>query len=122
MPKRTSGLMIMMAGTLVFSAVLLNLLTGKPASAHGGKTHAEAFTAFQALEKGAELYDRLVVSGKLDETWETQLKAVHINIRTGAAGQRETVVQFERTAGAPRSVFFFFDQSGAYSGSNFTGN
>ena len=121
MPKRAYDLKTVLAGILVISTVFMDLLTADHVSGHGGKTHAEAFTTFQALQKGAELYDRLIVSGKLDEAWETTLKTVHINIRTDGAGKRETVVQFERAEGDPNSVFFFFDQSGAYSGSNFTG-
>ena len=88
---------------------------------HGGKTHGgETFTAFQALEKASILYDRLIVSGKLTEDWETGLKRVTIDIRT-SNNKREYVVQFEKLEGEPSSVYFFFDQEGEYSGSNFTG-
>ena len=92
-----------------------------PAYGHGGKTHGdETFTAFQALEKASELYDRLIVSGKLTEEWETGLKRVTIDVRN-SNNKREYVVQFEKSEGDPRSVYFFFDQEGEYSGSNFTG-
>jgi hypothetical protein len=97
-----------------------NLAT-KPALAHGGKTHAdESFTSLQAVQKATELYDRLILSGKLPEQWETKLK--NIQIRTRNAGeQKEYVVRFETDQASPNSVYFFFNQEGAYSGSNFTG-
>jgi len=88
---------------------------------HGGKTHGDkAFTVFQALQKATQLYDKLLASGKLTEKWETALKTITINTRQSAENQ-EYVVQFERAEGNPTSVFFFFDQKGTYSGSNFTG-
>ncbi len=88
---------------------------------HGGKTHADkAFTALQALQKATLLYDKLTVSGKLTEEWETGLKTITINTRQSAERQ-EHVIQFERAVGDPASVFFFFDQEGTYSGSNLTG-
>lgn len=88
---------------------------------HGGKTHGgQAFTAFQALQKATQLYDRLITSGKLPEDWETNLRAIKINVRKSGE-MREHVVQFEKTEGTPSSVYFFFDQKGEYSGSNFTG-
>mgnify|MGYP000361475107 CR=1 FL=1 len=74
----------------------------------------------QALEKASKLYDRLIVSGKLTEDWETGLKRVTIEIRN-SKDKREYVVQFEKSKGEPSSVYFFFDQKGEYSGSNFTG-
>lgn len=92
-----------------------------PAYSHGGKSHGEeAFTAFQAVQKATQLYDRLIVAGKLSETWETQLKNIKINIRK-VSETREYVVQFERASGDPGSVYFFFNKNGEYSGSNFTG-
>jgi len=99
----------------------LNGIVTLSAYGHGGKTHGgEAFTAFQALEKASKLYDRLIVSGKLTEDWETGLKRVTIDIRN-SDDKREYVVQFEKSKGEPSSVYFFFDQEGEYSGSNFTG-
>ena len=92
-----------------------------PVHGHGGKTHGgETFTAFQAFQMAIGLYDRLIASGKLSEEWETTLRTIKIDIRN-IAEKREYVVQFERAEGNPSSVFFFFDQNGAYSGSNFTG-
>ncbi|BBO77442.1 hypothetical protein DSCW_48590 [Desulfosarcina widdelii] len=91
------------------------------ANSHGGKTHGEeAFTAFQAVQKATQLYDRLIVSGKLPEDWETDLVSIHISAR-GDETSRETVVQFKRTGGDPESLYFYFDHRGEYSGSNFTG-
>lgn len=92
-----------------------------PSFSHGGKNHGDnAFTAFQALQKAIQLYDKLIASGKLAENWETGLKTITINSRQSNEKQ-EYVVQFERAEGDPTSVFFFFDQKGTYSGSNFTG-
>lgn len=91
------------------------------ANSHGGKTHGEeAFTAFQAVQKATQLYDRLIASGKLPEDWETDLVSIHISAR-GDETSRETVVQFKRTGGDPESLYFYFDHRGEYSGSNFTG-
>ena len=99
----------------------LNGMVQQPVYGHGGKTHGdETFTAFQALEKASKVYDRLFVSGKLTGDWDTGLKRVTIDVRN-SKGQREYVVQFEKSEGDPGSVFFFFDQEGEYSGSNFTG-
>ena len=92
------------------------------AISHGGKTHGdESFTALQALQKGTQLYDRLITSGKLAEDWETGLRRVTIDVRI-LNDKREYVVQFEKLDGDPSSVYFFFDQEGEYIGSNFTGN
>ena len=91
------------------------------ANSHGGKTHGEEpFSAFQAVQKAAQLYDRLILSGKLPEDWETGLSSIHVSVR-GAENSRETVVQFKRSAGDPDSVYFYFDRQGEYSGSNFSG-
>ena len=91
------------------------------ANSHGGKTHGgESFSAFQAVQKATQLYDRLIVSGKLQEDWETGLSSIHVSVR-GDETSRETVVQFKRTGGDPDSLYFFFDHRGEYAGSNFTG-
>lgn len=96
-------------------------LFNSSADAHGGKTHdGEEFSPLQALEKATELFNRLVSSGKLTEAWETGLKTVNINIRK-VGKKREYVVQFEKSEASPLSVYFFFDQKGKYTGSNFTG-
>lgn len=102
-------------------AIGLNGIFAPVVHGHGGKTHGEeTFTAFQALQKATELYDRLIVSGKLKENWETGLKRVSIDIRN-SNNKREYVVQFEKSEGEPNSVYFYFDQEGKYSGSNFSG-
>ena len=103
--------------------IVTSLLIAEPAAVygHGGKTHAEEpFSAFQAVQKATQLYDQLIVSGKLPEAWETGLVSIHITIR-GAESAREYVVAFKRNAGEPRSVYFYFDRMGEYAGSNFTG-
>ena len=92
-----------------------------PAYSHGGKTHGgEIFTAFQAVQKATQLYDRLISSGKLPEVWETELKSINIAI-SKSKDRSEYVIQFQRAKGDPDSVYFFFNQQGQYSGSNFTG-
>ena len=85
------------------SAVLLFLGTAA-AYGHGGKTHAdEPFSAFQAVQKATQLYDRLIVSGKLPEDWETSLSSIHVTVR-GAVNSPENVVQFKRSGGDPDRV------------------
>lgn len=99
------------------------LVSFRPGAAigHGGKTHAEEpFSALQAVQKATALYERLVISGKLPESWETDLKSIQVDARS-TDNRREYVVQFERTSGNPKSVYFFFDRQGEYAGSNFTG-
>ena len=79
------------------------------ANSHGGKTHGEEpFSAFQAVQKATQLYDRLIVSGKLPEAWETALSSIHVSVRGAENGD-------------PDSVYFYFDRQGEYSGSNFSG-
>ena len=109
---------VIIAIALVVSIIWLSVPL---AYSHGGKTHGGvAFTALQALQKATQLYDRLITSGKLPEEWEIGLKSIKIDTRTSAE-KREYVVQFDRSKGSPSSVYFFFDQNGEYSGSNFTG-
>lgn len=91
------------------------------AFAHGSKGHSDGnFTAFQAAKKGMDLYDRLLSSGKLEESWETDLTRIEIN-RKSKGDQKELVVKFSRSDSEPRSVFIFFSEKGDYKGSNFTG-
>ena len=107
---------------LIVVVFLFSFSMVQPVQSHGGKTHGEeTFTALQAAQKATQLYDRLIVSGKLPEEWETKLKNIAVSIRN-TDNKREYVVQFEITRGDPSSVYFFFDIDGAYSGSNFTGN
>lgn len=91
------------------------------ASAHGPKGHGEMeFTALQAAKKGIELYDKLVESGKIEESWETGLKNIEVFPRQGGK-KGEIVVKFSRSKGEPQSVYIFFTEKGDYNGSNFTG-
>ena len=110
------------AAIIVFVMVVgFTHLVEQPAQSHGGKTHkGESFTAFQAVQKATKLYERLVASGKLSEVWETGLKTIKISIRN-TQNMREYIVQFETDKEHPNSVYFFFNQDGGYSGSNFTG-
>jgi hypothetical protein len=88
--------------------------------AHGGKGHANSFTALQALQKSTDLFNQLVGSGKLGESWETDLANVEITNRQ-KGGNKEYVVSFQRSTGDPKTVYIFFTTDGKYSGSNFTG-
>ena len=88
--------------------------------AHGGKKHANSFTALQALQQGTDLFNKLVGSGKLGESWETDLANVEITTRQ-KGGNKEYVVSFQRSTGDPKTVYIFFTADGKYSGSNFTG-
>jgi hypothetical protein len=105
---------------VVFLLMILQSIS--MASAHGPKGHSGAeFTAAQAVQKGIALYDKLLVSGKLSEPWETDLANIEIFSRQ-IAQKRETIVKFSRNKGEPRSVYIFFSKKGEYIGSNFTGN
>ena len=105
----------------VFLSAVLLFLGNAAAHGHGGKTHAdEPFSAFQAVQKATQLYDRLIVSKKLPEGWETDLSDIQVMVR-GAEDNREYVVKFKRSTGDPDSVYFYFDRQGEYAGSNFTG-
>lgn len=90
------------------------------ALAHGGKTHGEAFTALQALQKATELYDKLVAGGKLDASWETGLASVEL-VSRGAKETLEYRIGFHRSSGDPQAVYIFLSADGEYSGSNFDG-
>lgn len=99
----------------------LTLSVTTSALSHGGKTHSEeSFTAFQAVQKATQLYDRLIAAGKLSEGWETGLKTINISTRK-TGNKSEYVIQFETDKENPDSVYFFFSKDGMYSGSNFTG-
>jgi hypothetical protein len=102
--------------------LVVAVLLGCAASvfAHGGKTHAESFTAFEAFKQATELYDRLIVSGKLDETWETGFSNAEV-ISRDSHGQKEYRVRFQRQTGDPEAVYIFFSAEGQYTGSNFDG-
>lgn len=101
--------------------ILIILLTVSMTYAHGPKGHAGMeFTALQAAKKGISLYDRLVVTGKLAEPWETDLEDIKVFSRQ-SDNNREFVVKFSRSKGEPKSVYIFFTEKGDYRGSNFTG-
>lgn len=95
------------------------IMTVSLAFGHGGK-HSEKFTQLQALQKATKLFDQLVAGDKLDQSWETGLANVAISKRS-SNGTDEVVVSFQREEGDPKAVYIFFDSSGKYSGSNFTG-
>jgi len=87
---------------------------------HGGKHAPGEFTHLQALKKATELYDQLIGKGKLDQSWENKLSQVDV-FKRGTDDKYEIVVSFERTEGDPKTVYIFFNTSGKYVGSNFTG-
>lgn len=107
--------------SVTIPVIVIILLFSALVFAHGGKKHAQGdFTALQALQKAAMLYDRLIVSGKLDESWETGLQEVSVSVRQESDGQK-SVVRFTRPAGDPRTLFLFFNAEGEYAGANYTG-
>jgi hypothetical protein len=101
--------------------ILIFLLSVSPASSHGPKGHGGVeFTPLQAAKKGIALYDKLVASGKLTETWEMDLMNIEVYSRQNG-GKKELVVKFNCSKGEPQSVYIFFTEKGEYSGSNFSG-
>ena len=104
---------------IVFLTIFSMALTSVTAFGHGGK-HAGTFTHLQALQKATQLYDKLISNGKLDQSWETGLKKVTVSDRQKGE-RKEIVVEFHRGEGDPPVVYIFFDASGKYIGSNFTG-
>ncbi len=88
---------------------------------HGPKGHtADGLTALAAAQKGVLLFDKLIASGKLDESWETRFAAAEVT-RHEVEGRTEFVVKFTRDQGNPAAVFIFLDEKGKYRGSNFSG-
>ena len=107
--------------TLISLSVLFFLFTTL-AVAHGPKGHDEMeFSAFMAIKKGVELYDRLITSDKLVESWEVDLDNLNV-FKKPIDNQEVFVVKFSRSKGEPKSVYIFFSQKGEYRGSNFTGD
>ena len=103
--------------TVIFAV----LIVAGPTFAHGGKGHANSFTALRALQKATELYDKLIAEGKLFDSWEMDLEKVDISIRQ-KDGHKEYVVSFQRSGiGTSNTVHIFFTVDGKYAGSNFTG-
>ena len=98
--------------------ILVLIISTTLAFGHGGK-HAE-FTHLQALQKATQLYDRLIVNGKLDQSWETTLVRVDVSNRR-KGNKNEVVLSFQRAKGEPQAVYIFFTADGKYAGSNFTG-
>ena len=90
------------------------------AFSHGGKHAPGEFTHLQALKKATELYDQLIGKGKLDQSWENTLSKIDVSKRV-KDDKDEIVVSFQRASGDPQTVYIFFNASGKYSGSNFTG-
>ena len=109
-PKKLLGV-----GFLIFVLIISTTV----AFGHGGK-HSDKFTQLQALQKATKLLDQLVTRGKLDQSWETDLQNVAISKRKNK-GKDEVVVSFQCQEGDSRAVYIFFNSSGKYIGSNFTG-
>jgi hypothetical protein len=103
-----------------FSLLLMLLILATVAFSHGGKHAPGEFTHLQALKKATELYDQLIGKGKLDQTWENKLTQVEV-FKRGTDDKSEIAVSFDRAKGDPNTVYIFFDASGKYAGSNFTG-
>ena len=121
MIHHTAGYKISTITLIAIAAIGLTLFGATPVLAHGGKSHGETeFTSFQAVQKASQLYDRLIIAGKLDGAWETGLSAITVNTRQ-TDGKKEFVVKFMRSQGEPGGVYFFFDLRGEYTGSNFSG-
>ena len=104
----------------IFCSLFVILIFTSLALSHGGKHAPGEFTHLQALKKATGLYDQLIGKGKLDQSWENKLSQVDV-FKRGADDKYEIVVSFERTEGDPKTVYIFFDTSGKYVGSNYTG-
>jgi hypothetical protein len=104
----------------IFFLILIILMSVSLASAHGPKDHGTEFTALDAAKKGLELYDKLLTSGKIEESWETDLKNIRVMPRQSGE-RKEVLVKFSRGTGEPQSLYIFFSEKGEYNGSNFTG-
>lgn len=101
--------------------LIMVFISAPMALAHGPKGHDGAdFNAFKAAEKGIKLYDKLLASGRIEESWETNLKNIEIFQRQ-IKERKELVVKFSRSKGEPQFLYIFFTENGDYSGSNFTG-
>ena len=121
MIHNSAGYKIVSITLFIMAAIALPFYTATPVLAHGGKSHGETeFTSFKAVQKASQLYDRLIIAGKLDGAWETGLSSITINTRQ-IDSKKEYVVKFIRSQGDPESVYFFFDLKGEYTGSNFSG-
>lgn len=119
---RIAGPSIMKSMVIALGIFSVMVITGADtAFSHGGKSHGGSeFTSLQAVQKALKLYDKLILAGKLPEEWETGLEAINVGTRQ-IQGMNEYKVQFKKADGDGGSVYFFFNQKGEYSGSNFTG-
>ena len=104
----------------IFSLLMVLLILASVAFSHGGKHAPGEFTHLQALKKATVLYDQLIGKGKLDQTWENKLTQVEV-FKRGMDKKSEIAVSFHRAEGDPKTVYIFFDASGKYTWSNFTG-
>jgi hypothetical protein len=100
--------------------LIIFLISASLAYSHGGKHAPGEFTHLQALKKATELYDKLIEKEKLDQSWENTLSQVDV-FKRETEERYEIVVSFKRTEGDPKTVYIFFNASGKYVGSNFTG-
>ncbi len=102
--------------------ILLLILIASSTFAHGPKGHGSSeFSAFMAVKKGVEFYDRMVAEGKLVESWEIDLSNIEVFTQSNG-NEEEFVVKFNRSKDEPKSVFIFFSHKGEYKGSNFSGD
>jgi hypothetical protein len=105
---------------IAFGLLLIVLLiSASLAFSHGGKHAPGEFTNLQALKEATKLYNQLI--GKLDQSWENKLSKVDV-FKREKDDKNEIVVSFQRASGEPKTVYIFFDSSGKYSGSNFSGD
>ncbi len=117
---RNPGLVLVkvLGPAVLFLAIAI---VGSIAFGHGPKGHSDNdFTAFMAIKKGIVLYDRLLDSGKLAESWETDLNNLEVFTQNNG-NQVEFTVKISRSKGEPKSVYIFFSDKGEYTCSNFTG-
>jgi hypothetical protein len=102
---------------IAFGLLLIVLLiSASLAFSHGGKHAPGEFTNLQALKEATKLYNQ-----KLDQSWENKLSKVDV-FKREKDDKNEIVVSFQRASGEPKTVYIFFDSSGKYSGSNFSGD
>ena len=106
--------------TMIGFLFIVTLISASLALSHGGKHAPEEFTNLQALKKATELYNQLIGKGKLEQSWENRLAQVDV-FKREKDNKREFVVSFQRESGEPKTVYIFFNASGMYSGSNFSG-
>ena len=115
--KKDENLNVYIAIGFIFIALLISTSL---AFSHGGKHAPGEFTNLQALKKATDLYDQLIGKGKLDQSWENKLSQIDV-FKREKDNKKETVVSFQRESGEPKTVYIFFNASGKYSGSNFSG-